>query len=137
MKQQRIIETDPPNVDYPRKHFKDHDLRICTWNVRTLYREGAVHALADVLEKYKADITAIQEMRWIGKGVTTTPKGDALYYSCHETRHEFGCGFVVSRRLKHLVSRFNPVDETLATIRIKPKYFYISLICPRPDRRQR
>lgn len=120
---------DPPNVDDPRKRFKDHDMRICTWNVRTLYREGAVYALADVLEKYKADITALQEVRWNGKGVTTTPKGDALYYSCHETRHEFGCGFVVSRRLKHLVSRFTPVDERLATIRIKAKFFNISLIC--------
>ena len=120
---------NPPNVDDPRKRFKDHDLRICTWNVRTLYREGAVYQLADVLEKYKADITAIQEMRWTGKGVTTTPKGDALYYSCHESRHEFGCGFVVSRRLKSLVSRFTPVDERLATIRIKAKFFNISLLC--------
>ncbi|XP_073848775.1 uncharacterized protein [Musca autumnalis] len=129
MKKRKKRKANPSKVDEPRKRFKDHDLRICTWNVRTLYREGAVFALADVLEKYKVDITAIQEIRWIGKGVTTTPKGDALYYSCHDVKHEFGCGFVVSRRLKHLVSSFTPVNERLAAIRIKAKFFNISFIC--------
>ncbi|XP_073814500.1 uncharacterized protein [Musca autumnalis] len=129
MKKRKKRKTNPSKVDEPRKRFKDHDLRICTWNVRTLYREGAVFALADVLGKYKADITAIQEIRWTGKDVTTTPKGDALYYSCHDTKHEFGCGFVVGRRLKHLVSSFTPVNERLATIRFKAKFFNISFIC--------
>ena len=54
--------------DPPRKRFKDHDLRICTWNVRTLYREGASIQLVNVLKKYKADITALQEIRWKGQG---------------------------------------------------------------------
>ena len=53
----------------------------------------------------------------------------ALYYSCHEMRYEFGCGFMVNRRIKDLVSRFTPVDEGIAIIRIKAKFFYISLVC--------
>ena len=36
---------------------------------------------------------------------------------------------VVSKRLRHLVSKFTPVDEKLATIRIKANFFYMSLIC--------
>lgn len=46
-----------------RKRIKNHDLRLCTWNARTLYRYGAFIQLANILEKYNADITAIQEMR--------------------------------------------------------------------------
>ena len=42
---------------------------------------------------------------------------------------QFGCGFAVSGELRNLVSRFTAVDERLAAIRIKAKYFYISLIC--------
>ena len=123
MKKQR--KPNPPNVDDPRKRIKDHDLRICTWNVRTLYRTGA---------KYKADIIALQEMRWKGTRVSKS-EAYTLYYSCHETRHEFGCGFMVNRRIKDLVSRFTPVDERIAIIRIKAKFFYISLICTQTDQR--
>ena len=127
--QNRRNEHNPPLlVDDPRKRYKDHDLRICTWNVRTLYRPGVTIQLADVLENYKADITAIQEMRWTGHGCTKRKNCD-IYYSCHEKRHEFGCGFVVGKRLRHLVSRFNPVSERIATIRIRAKYFNITLIC--------
>ena len=126
--QKKLKKNTPPNVDNPRKRFKDHDLRICTWNVRTLYRPGASIQLADVLEKYKADITAIQEMRWTGHGCARRNICD-IYYSCHEKKHEFGCGFVVGKRLRHLVSRFTPVSERIASIRIKGKFFNISLIC--------
>ena len=35
----------------------------------------------------------------------------------------------MSGNLRKLVSRFTAVDERLAAIRIKAKYFYISLIC--------
>ena len=41
----------------------------------------------------------------------------------------FSCGFVFSKRLRHLVSRFTPENERLATIRLKTKFFNISLIC--------
>ena len=33
--------------------------------------------------------------------------------------YEFGCGFVVSGRLRHFVSGFTPVNERIATTRIK------------------
>ncbi|XP_060647400.1 craniofacial development protein 2-like [Drosophila nasuta] len=107
---------------------KDYDLRICTWNVRTLNWEGASIQLADALEKLKADITAIQEMRWTGQGCSKRANCD-IYYSCHAERREFGCGFVVSRRLRHHVSNFTPVSERLATIRVKARFFNLSIIC--------
>ena len=116
----------------PRKNLylykKDNDLRVCTWNIRTLNGDGASAQLADALIKCRADITAIQEMRWIGQGCKRQAHCD-IYYSCHAERREFGCGFVVSKRLRHLVSAFTPVDERLATIRIKAKFYNISLIC--------
>ena len=36
---------------------------------------------------------------------------------------------MVSKRLHHLVSGFTPVNERIATIRIRAKFFNISLIC--------
>ena len=67
-------------------------------------------------------------MRWTGQGQTSLSFCD-VYYSGHASRHEFGCGFAVRYDLRNLVSRFTAVDERLAAIRIKAKYFYISIIC--------
>ena len=67
-------------------------------------------------------------MRWTGQGQTNLSSCD-VYYSGHASRHEFGCGFLVRGNLRDLVSRFTAVDERPAAIRIKAKYFYISLIC--------
>ena len=76
----------------------------------------------------RADITAIQKMRWIGQGCKSQ-KLCNIFYCCHAERREFGCGIVVSRGLRHLVSGFTPVNERLAKTRIKAKFHNISLIC--------
>ena len=52
-----------------------------------------------------------------------------INYSCHVELHEFGCGFVVGRRLRYLVSGLTPVNKRLAKIRNKAKLHNISLIC--------
>ena len=58
----------PLKVDDHDKRLKGYGLRIDTWNIHTLHRMGAYAQLAGALIKYKANITAIQEMRWIGQG---------------------------------------------------------------------
>ena len=67
-------------------------------------------------------------MRWTGQERTNLSSCD-VYYSGHASRHEFGCGFAGRGDLRTLVSILIAVDERLAAIRIKAKYFYISLIC--------
>ena len=61
-------EGTPFNDDDQRKRIMDYDLRVCTWNIRTLNRDGASAQLPKILIRCGADITAIQEMRWIGQG---------------------------------------------------------------------
>lgn len=43
-------------------------------------------------------------------------------------QHELGCVFVVSRKLRNLVSGFTPVYDRLTTIRIRMKLYNINLI---------
>lgn len=59
------------------------ELNIFTWNVRTLYRTGALRDLTGILSKYNSDVTDIQEIRWPGKGQLENPNY-TLYYSCSE-----------------------------------------------------
>lgn len=73
---------------------------LCTWNVRTLYRSGA--QLIEILAEYKADITAIQEIRWLNDGVLHKKNFD-VYYSCDKKEHALGVGFVVGQKLKQQI----------------------------------
>jgi len=40
------------------------DLRLGTWNVRSLYRAGSLKAAARELARYKLDLVGVQEVRW-------------------------------------------------------------------------
>ncbi|XP_054085589.1 craniofacial development protein 2-like [Zeugodacus cucurbitae] len=129
MKRKKQPRTRDPNFDDDHcKRLKDYELRACTWNVRTLNWEGASVQLVDVLVRVKADITAIQEMRWTGQVRKKVGPCD-INYSGHIKERKFGVGFVVGERLRRRVLAFTPVDERLATIRIKARFFNISLIC--------
>lgn len=46
-----------------------NDIRIATWNVRSLYRPGALKILSNEALKYKLGILALQEIRWTGSGI--------------------------------------------------------------------
>ena len=52
-----------------------------------------------------------------------------MYHSSHAANHILGCGFIVNAKLRQRILGFNPVNERLATIRIKAKFKNISLIC--------
>jgi exonuclease III len=46
-------------------------MRFGTWNVRSLYRVGAIKSVVGELEKYKLDLVEVQEVRWEGEGYQT------------------------------------------------------------------
>jgi exonuclease III len=55
-------------------------LRIGSWNVLSLYKAGALKMLIEQLDSYKLDITAIQELRWLDKGVMEK-RNHVIFYS--------------------------------------------------------
>jgi exonuclease III len=103
------------------------ELRIRTWNVLTLCKRGALRNLDKVLQEYKIDITALQEIHWIGQGIVER-RNNNIYYSYHKSKHEFGCGFIVSKRVKHLVIDFISIDHRICTLRVKGRFNNLSLI---------
>jgi hypothetical protein len=44
-------------------------MKIGTWSVLSLCQPGALKILLEQLDRYKLDITVIQEIRWIGEGI--------------------------------------------------------------------
>jgi hypothetical protein len=66
--------------------------------------------LLEQLDSYKLDITAIQELRWLDKGVMEK-RNHVIFNSCLKKSHMFGIGFIVSKKLSTLswISRRNPI----------------------------
>ena len=111
-----------------RNGLMDIDLNLATWNVRTLLRPGGLRTLTDVLKTGKFNITAVQETRWPEANLL---KGReyAFYYSGKMNGpREFGTGFIVLRRARDTVISFQPFDERLCSLRIRDKFFNITLI---------
>jgi exonuclease III len=76
---------------------------------------------------YRADITVIQELRWAGNGVMQKRDYD-LYYSCHDSKHIFGTGLVVNKRISHMVRGFEPLGMRMRYLRLKSRFFNITVI---------
>jgi hypothetical protein len=55
--------------------------------------------LLEQLNSYKLDITAIQDLRWVGKGVMEK-KDHVVFYSCQKKSHMFGTGFILDFQTK-------------------------------------
>jgi hypothetical protein len=50
-----------------------------TWNVRSLYRIGAIKSVVGELEKYHLGLVGIQEIRWEGEGYQTADNYTFFY----------------------------------------------------------
>jgi len=104
------------------------NIRIGTWNVRTLRKPGGLKVLADTLKTAKMDITAVQETRYPGKDVAKF-NDYTFYYSGGDLKSRaFGTGFLITGKSRSAVMNFNPVNDRLCTIRIRGKFFNITII---------
>jgi exonuclease III len=78
----------PFHVGYNSDKRK-RDMRIGTWNVRSLYRAGSLTATARELAKYKLDLVGVQEVRWEKEG--TVRAGDYnFFYGKENENHQLG-----------------------------------------------
>jgi hypothetical protein len=103
------------------------ELNIGTWNVHSLYRVGALKMLINQFSSYKADTVALQKICWNGSGILE--KQDCtLLYSCDNKDHILGSGFLVSKRIKHLIIDFKIITPRICTLRIRGKYFNYSFV---------
>jgi len=55
-------------------------IKLATWNIRTMLQARKMMEIAEELQKWEIDITAIQEVRWKGSGKINKPKY-TVYYS--------------------------------------------------------
>jgi hypothetical protein len=86
------------------KSKRRKDLRLYTWNVRSLYRPGGLRITINELRKYKIAIAAIPETRWNKLTPQTfTSNCYNIYTSSLANNHGFGTAFLVDLKFNHMV----------------------------------
>ncbi len=101
---------------------------MATWNVRSLYRPGAVRILTDELQQAGVVIAAVQETRFTKDTPSFDSNGYKIYCSSNNAHHVLGTAFLVAHRWNHLVINFSPMNDRLCILRIKGRFFNYSLL---------
>ena len=57
------------------------------WNVLSLYRTGTLQNLTELMQEYKIDLLAVQEVRWLGRSIIE--KDFRIYCSCDDKKKYF------------------------------------------------
>ena len=86
--------------------------------------------LDDALATLSMDLVALQEIRWLGNGVHNRRGKHCydIYYSYHDRHRVLGTGFAVGPRLEPAIMDFKAINDRLCTLRMRGKFFNISLI---------
>jgi len=64
----------------------------------------------------------------MGEGIIDK-KNHTIFNSCDRKRHMFRSGFIVNKRIKHLVTDFKAKTPRICKIRVRGLFFNYSLIC--------
>ena len=117
------------SINKQRPGCKEKELIFGTWNVRTLFRTGALLSLLSQLNEYRIAITALQETRWLqGKDIMHMKSHTLCYSDKEKGVRKFGVAFVVERNMERNVLDFKAIDERICVLRIKTKFKNMSLI---------
>jgi exonuclease III len=91
------------------------DMRIGTWNIRSLYRIGSFTTVARELGKDKSELVGVQEVRW-EKGGTERAEDYTLFYGLGNEDHQLGRGFSVNKRILSAVRRVELICDRMSYI---------------------
>lgn len=104
-------ETDALKIDVAQ-------IKIGTWNVRTMYQAGKTHNAIKEMKRLKIGIMGISEMRWPGSGECMVDNY-RVYYSGKETnKHQHGVGMILDEHFSRFVNNYVPISERILLIQM-------------------
>jgi hypothetical protein len=100
--------------------LRNMDMRLGTWNVRSLYRVGSLMTVT-------RDLVGVQEAKWEGGG-TEPAREYTFFYGNGNENHELGTGFFVHRRIMSAVNRVEFVSDRMSYIILRSCWCHIIVL---------
>lgn len=102
-------------------------IRVGTWNVRGLLKDGKLKILESELERCNSTITGISETHWKDSGHFDTGK-HTIYYSGKENNSFGGVAIAIPKLWNNSVLGYNPVNERIMSIKIDASPVPINIV---------
>jgi exonuclease III len=103
------------------------NMKIGTWNVRSLFWSGTLKVLHNELLNLDFDVVALQETR-LESGIQKFDNFAIFNSGLKNKKHELGCGFYVKGEFLKYIKDFKAINEGLCWLRLKAKSFSCTLI---------
>ena len=103
-----------------------NQIKISTWNVRSLYQKGKLENVKLEMGRLKVQILGLSETRWTKSGSFRT-EDYTMYYSGGD-EHERGVGILLNKKVANSVVGFWLVSDRIAIVKLKAKPFNINVI---------
>jgi hypothetical protein len=102
----------------------------------SLFRAGILENLIQELKRYKINITAVGEIQWKGNDIFNND-GYTVCYSGSNDRDIFVTGLLAHNKLKGAIIDFIPADEWICYIKLRGRFFNMTLICTHAPTKER
>ena len=93
-----------------------------------MFRVGSAKAITDELGRYGVQIAALQEIRWPQQGEIGIGKYNIFYSGRQDNQHVGEVGFCIHKKIAGAVMSFTPINERIAKIKLKGRWFNITII---------
>uniref|UniRef100_A0A8D8WQA5 Craniofacial development protein 2 n=2 Tax=Cacopsylla melanoneura TaxID=428564 RepID=A0A8D8WQA5_9HEMI len=95
----------------------EHMMKIATWNVNTMNKEGKLENLTREMRKNNIDLMGLGEVRWIGEGELIVDEYKMVYKG-GEKKKEFGVGIIYKQSLDKNVTKIIPKSDRVIAMKI-------------------
>ena len=108
-------------------HSIQREMKIGTWNIRSLYRVVSLKVAARELASYKLDVVGVHEVRW-DKGGTVRAGDYDFFCGKRNENHQLGTSFFVHRRIVSTVKRAEFVSDRLSYIVLRGHWHNVNVV---------
>ena len=103
-------------------------IRVATWNVQTLLRDGYPELLSRELSRYNVTIAGLCETRWKNSGELTIEDHHFIWSGPTDGRGQQGVALALPIRLKASLCSWKPISPRLLTARLHHRHGKLTII---------